>query len=193
MWRYTRLLRPACLFTLHVGSAPYPLSSGAFLTTATFTNFPTPRLLGRSRHSYLLWPACLFRVLCGIAPLPYFGAQGAPPSLLCVWGFFLLLFIQFGFSLFFSLGGSQSVQGAMLIWPRVVCGSITCHLARLVACFFPASRSWCLAAQEPSWFLCLLWSGDATRGLGVWKCRSFASSWWFFLQDVSPASLQDFT
>jgi hypothetical protein len=30
------------------------------------------------------------------------------------------------------------------------------------------------------------------RGLGVWR-SSFASSWWFFLQGASPASLQDFT
>jgi hypothetical protein len=34
----------------------------------------------------------------------------------------------------FSLGGGQTVQGAMLIWPRVVCGSTMCHLAHLVVC-----------------------------------------------------------
>jgi hypothetical protein len=27
----------------------------------------------------------------------------------------------------------------------------------------------------------------------VWRCWRFASSWWFFLQGVSPASLQNFT
>jgi hypothetical protein len=27
----------------------------------------------------------------------------------------------------------------------------------------------------------------------VWRGQSFASSWWFCLQAVSPASLQDFT
>jgi hypothetical protein len=31
------------------------------------------------------------------------------------------------------------------------------------------------------------------QGLGVQKSQSFASSWWFFLQSVSPVSLQDFT
>jgi hypothetical protein len=31
------------------------------------------------------------------------------------------------------------------------------------------------------------------RGLGVWRCPSFASSWWFFLPGVSPVSLQEFT
>jgi hypothetical protein len=48
---------------------------------------------------------------------------------------FLLLITQF---LFFSLGGGQSVQGAMLIWPRVVCGSTTYHLAHLVVHIFPS-------------------------------------------------------
>jgi hypothetical protein len=56
------------------------------------------------------------------------------------------------------------------------------------------SGHWRLAAaQEPSWFLHLLWSGDAMHGLGVWRSQSFASSQWFFLLGVSPASLQDFT
>jgi hypothetical protein len=34
------------------------------------------------------------------------------------------------------------------------------------------SRCWRLAARDPSWFLCLMWSGNVKRGLGVW---------WFFL------------
>jgi hypothetical protein len=33
-----------------------------------------------------------------------------------------------------------------------------------------------------------MWSGDAMCGLGVWRCQSFASSWWFFLHGVSPVS-----
>jgi hypothetical protein len=45
---------------------------------------------------------------------------------------FLLLITQF---LFFSPGGGRSVQGAMLIWPRVVCGSTVYHLAHLVHVF----------------------------------------------------------
>jgi hypothetical protein len=49
---------------------------------------------------------------CEGLPLPAFGAQSTPPFLLRV--FLLLLFIPFGFFLF-SLGGGQSVQGAMLI------------------------------------------------------------------------------
>jgi hypothetical protein len=51
------------------------------------------------------------------------------PHPLCYVSLLFLLFItQF---LFFSLGGGQSVQGAMLIWPRVVCGSTVYHLAHL--------------------------------------------------------------
>jgi hypothetical protein len=46
-----------------------------------------------------------------------------------------LLITQF---LFFSLGGGRSVQGAMLIWPRVVCGSTMYHLAHLVVHVFPS-------------------------------------------------------
>jgi hypothetical protein len=106
--------------------------------------------------------------------------------------FFSCLFIIQFVSLF-SLGGGQSVQGSLLICPRVVCGSTVCRLAHLVVCSPKQVRSWYLAAQEPSWFLHLMWSGDAISGLGVWRCQCFASFWWFFLQGVSPASLQDFT
>jgi hypothetical protein len=50
-----------------------------------------------------------------------FGAQCAPSSFLCV---FIVLIAYYSVSLF-SLGGGQSVQGAMLLWPRLVCGSTT--------------------------------------------------------------------
>jgi hypothetical protein len=45
-------------------------------------------------------------------------------------------------------------------------------------------------AWETFWFLRLTWSGDAMHGTG---CGGVRVSWWFFLQGVSPASLQDFT
>jgi hypothetical protein len=120
---------------------------------------------------------------------PPFGAQGVPPSLLHVF-FCCCLFSLFFFS--FYPGWGQSVQGAMLIWPRVVCGSTACCLAHLVVCFSWASKSWHLEEQKPSWFLRLTWCGDAMHGVGVWRSWSFASSWWFFLQRVSPVSRQDF-
>jgi hypothetical protein len=139
----------------------------------------------------LLSPASLFIYSSDCPPLQ----RSRHPALFFLCLFLLLLFIiqiiQFVFV--FSLGDGQSVQGAMLIWPRVVCGSTACRLAHLVVCLSRASRSWHLVAWEPSWFLRLPWSGDAMCGLGVWRTQSFTSTWWFFLQGVSPAPLQDFT
>jgi hypothetical protein len=65
------------------------------------------------------------------SPPPLFGAQGTPPSLLCV---FIVLIAYYSVSLS-SPGGGWSVQGAMLIWPRVVCGSTVYCLAHLVHVF----------------------------------------------------------
>jgi hypothetical protein len=46
------------------------------------------------------------------------------PHPLCYVSFLLLLLII----QFFFLGGGWSVQGALLIWPRIVCGRTTCRL-----------------------------------------------------------------
>jgi hypothetical protein len=68
------------------------------------------------------------------------------------------------------------------------------HAAYLFTWWSPnQGRSQRLTAQEPSWFLHLTWWGDAVHRLGMWRCQSFASSWWFFLPGVSPESLQEFT
>jgi hypothetical protein len=50
---------------------------------------------------------------------PIFGTQCTPPSFPHV---FIVLIAYYSVSLF-SLGGGWSVQGAMLLWPRVVCGN----------------------------------------------------------------------
>jgi hypothetical protein len=93
-------------------------------------------------HSCLLWPACLCTVQWGIA-LPHSSVLRALRPL-CYMSFLLLFIFQF---LFFPLGGGRSVQGAMLIWPRVVCGSTTCRLAHLVFCILPCGLGagvwWC--------------------------------------------------
>jgi hypothetical protein len=81
--------------------------------------------------------ACLFTVLWGI-PLPPSSVLKVPHTLCYVSLLFLLFITQF---LLFSLGGGQSVQGAMLIWPRVVCGSTGYHLAHLVVRIFPSHLS----------------------------------------------------
>jgi hypothetical protein len=100
----------------------------------------------------------------------------APCPLCCV--SFLLLFLIIRFFFLFFLGGGQSVQRAMLIWPRVVYGSIACRLAHLVVHVFPSCHL--VALWEPSWFLRLTWSGDARCGgvkvlpfLGGFSCKVY--------------------
>jgi hypothetical protein len=85
-------------------------------------------------RSCLLRPACSFTVLWEI-PLSPSLVFRVPHPLFYVSLLLLLFITQF---LFFSLCRSQSVQGAMLIWPRVVCGSTTYHLAHLVGRVFPS-------------------------------------------------------
>jgi hypothetical protein len=76
-------------------------------------------------------------------PSPSFSAQGAPSSLQRI---FIVLTAYYLVSLF-SLGGDWSVQRAMLIWPRVVCGSTSYHLAHLVVHVFPS----CLGSGSWQW------------------------------------------
>jgi hypothetical protein len=71
-----------------------------------------------------------------------------PPSFPCV---FIALIAYYSVSLF-SRGGGWSVQGAMLIWPRVVCGSTTVPLSSPCLHLPKPSRHRRLAAQGPSWF-----------------------------------------
>jgi hypothetical protein len=134
-WDLSCLLRPACLFTVCMGSAPPPPSSGACHTLATGTSFPLSKVAGLM-PLLLLSPTGLF-IYSSVesAPPPFSRAHSPLPSLLCVFFFSApCLLISLVFSLF-SLGGGQSVQGTMLIWPKVVCGSTACHLAQLVVCF----------------------------------------------------------
>jgi hypothetical protein len=109
--------------TWEVGLPPSPVE---FSSHCHFYKLSHSWLLGGCRRSCLLWSACFFTVPW-VLPLPPFSAQGALTSLLCV--FFVVVY--FSVSLFF-LGGGWSVQGAMLIWPRIVCGSTACRLAHLV-------------------------------------------------------------
>jgi hypothetical protein len=58
-----------------------------------------------------------------------------------VFFFFRCLFIiQFRFFSFFFPSGGHSVHGAVLIWPRVVCGSTVWGLAHLVVCVSQAGE-----------------------------------------------------
>jgi hypothetical protein len=128
-------LSQACVFIYSSrGKWVFPPLLWSFLPSAAFTSFPAPGCWASAAAPTLSSPARpgLFIYSSGRdSPPPLFGAQGTPPSLLHV---FIVLITYYSVSLF-SLGGGWSVQGAMLIWPRVVCGRTTYHLAYLVHVF----------------------------------------------------------
>jgi hypothetical protein len=87
-------------------------------------------LLGVCCHS------CLFQPACEGFPSPPFQHSGCPT--LFATCLFCCYWLLFSFFFFFPWVGRQSDQEAMLIWPRVVCGSTMYCLAHLVVCIFPS-------------------------------------------------------
>jgi hypothetical protein len=126
---------PACLFTAYMGCGSSLLSYGVFLPLPLLQAFP------------LLVAGCMPLLLSSLTWFVYLQfceeflsltlRRSERPTVFATCLLLLLLWhiIQF---LCFSLGGSRSVQGAMLIWPRVVCGSTLYRLAHLVVCIFPS-------------------------------------------------------
>jgi hypothetical protein len=182
------------LFRVHVGKSPSPTFwwsmphfSCCYKVSplqGCWAGAATPAFSGQLVYLQFAW---------GSASLLLSGAQDTSPSLLRVFFFFNCLFIiQFGFFPFFP--GQRSVCPGGLYWFVPGLSVEVQHAVYLLTCGSAKQvRIWHLAVWEPSWFLRLMWSGDAMCMLGVWRCQSFASSWWFFLPDVSPSSLQDFT
>jgi hypothetical protein len=100
----------------------FPPLLWSFPPSATLTCFSAPGCWARASAPAGASPARpgLFIYITGRESPPLlFGAQGAPPSLLRV---FIVLIAYYSVSLF-STGWGGSVQGAMLLWLRVVCGS----------------------------------------------------------------------
>jgi hypothetical protein len=128
-------LRVYLLFTWEVGLTPFLWS---FPPTVTFTSFSVPGCWVCAAA-----PAFSSRLVRDFPSLPLW-SQGTPPSLLHV---FFVVIAYYSVSLF-SLGGDWSVQGAMMIWPRIVCGSTMYHLAHLVVHVFPS----CLGAGIWQWW-----------------------------------------
>jgi hypothetical protein len=104
----------------------------SFPPTTTFTRFPAPGCWVCATAPAFSGQF-VYLQFCEGFPSSRFGAQGAPCSLLCV-----LFAIAYHSVSLFSLGRCQSVQRAMLIWPRDVCGSTMYHLAHLVVCILPS-------------------------------------------------------
>jgi hypothetical protein len=111
-------------------------------------------LLGVCHSSCLLQPACE-----GF-PLPTSSALREHHPLCYVPFLLLLLIIQF---LFFPWWGLVCPG----VSPSVVCVSTRYHLNSPCGLHLPKpSGHWHLVvAWEPSWFLCLMWSGDAMCNL----------------------------
>jgi hypothetical protein len=142
--------QPPCLLTVHVGSGSSLLSCGVFLPPPLSQAFPLlvaghapllpPEALQPGRLVYLQsqegFPSPNLR--CSVHPILF------PTCLFC--SYCLLL------SFSFPPGGGWSVQGAMLLWPRLVCGSTVYRKAHLVR-VFPSHRHQRLAARGPSLFL----------------------------------------
>jgi hypothetical protein len=124
----------ACVFVYSSrGKWVFPPLLWSFPPSTTLTRFPTPGCwvcASAPLEPLRPGPACLFTV-AGVIPFSPLQSLGFPPSFLHV---FFVLIAYYSVSLF-SLGGGRSVQGTMLIWPRVVCGSTMYHLAHLVHVF----------------------------------------------------------
>jgi hypothetical protein len=129
------LFLPATMFVYSShGRWVFPPLLWSFPPSTTLTSFPAPGCWARAPAPAGASPARpgLFIYSSGKDSLPPSSALSVPHPLSHVSLLFLLLVTQF---LFFSPGGVQSVQGAMLLWPRVVCGSNTYRLAHLVRVF----------------------------------------------------------
>jgi hypothetical protein len=124
-----------------------------------------------------------------LAPPHFSGALSAPCPFCCVSFSVPCLLYSLFFVFFFLQSRGQSVQGAILVYPRSICGNTVC------CCWYVFPKqvwSWCLAVQEPSTFLSVMWGGEALYGLGAWGVRIFLLFGGFFLPSVAPASQQDF-
>jgi hypothetical protein len=149
----TRFLRPACLFTAHVGSGSSPSSVEFSYLCHSHKCSCFCLLSPRScscRSLYGLPGLFMYHSRKDSLPL-VFGGQCTPPFFPRV---FKVLIAYYSVSLL-SMGGGWSVQGAMLHWPRVVCGSTAVPLSSPCPCLSKLSGCGWLAAQVSSWFLCL--------------------------------------
>jgi hypothetical protein len=163
------------------------LSRGVGYALVTFTSLSLSKHTGGEGLPLPPSPAGLFiHSSHGDLPSPMIRSSGHPILFPKCLFFQLLVYYSDCFFALFSLGGGHSVQSDMLIYHVLLSspGGL---------CLLKQSGSWHLAVWEPSWFLCLMWNRNAMHGLGVWKNQSLASSWWFFLPGISPASLPDFT
>jgi hypothetical protein len=234
-WHRTRFLRPACLFTAHVGSGSSP-SSVEFSSHCHFYKFFHSWLLDDAVAPaslrgclQLTWEVCLppspveFSSLHHSHKLSHSWLLGAHPrscwslsgphglfiyssrkdSLLPIFSsvrptlFPTCLYFSYCLLLSFSFfpewgsvcpgGYAALAQGCLWEYRSTTKLTLSMSSQALWAWAIGSPGAW-----GPSWFLHLMWNGDALHQLEVWRGQSFDSSQWFCLQGVSPATLQDF-
>jgi hypothetical protein len=142
-----RVLLDACPCCFLQYTAYLPVAIAVFfLFRGLVKRCPSPTLLWSMSHFSCHWKPSLLKVYWGMwhhsclfiysssgqCSSPTLWSSGCP-ALFATCLFFSAACLLFRF-FFFSLGGGQSVQRAMLICSRVVCGSTACHLAHLVVC-----------------------------------------------------------
>jgi hypothetical protein len=124
-------LSQACVFIYSShGKWVFPPLLWSFPPTTTFRSFPAPDCWVCAAA-----PTFSSRLVVKDFPPPLWCSGHPALFATCLFCSYCLLF---SFFFLFSLSGGRSVQGAMLIWPRVVCGSTVYHLAYFVACIFPS-------------------------------------------------------
>jgi hypothetical protein len=128
-------LSQACVFIYSShGKRVFPHLLWSFPPSTTLTCFPAP-------SCWVCAPAPTLSSLARPGLFIYSSGKDSPPPSLELRAphplphVFIVLIAYYSVSLF-SPGGGWSVQGAILIWPRVVCESTMYHLAHLV-CIFP--------------------------------------------------------
>jgi hypothetical protein len=103
------------------------------------------RLITHLLSTLLYFPSLFTKSYRGeqlLAPPPFSDALRAPrPSAVCSFSVLCLLFSWFFF--FVAGGGGQSVQGAMLVYPKGGCGNTTwCLFAHLLVCQMSPKQVW---------------------------------------------------
>jgi hypothetical protein len=180
---------PMFVYSSH-GRWIFPPLLCSFPPSATLTSFPAPGYWVRTpapARASLARPGLFIYSSRKDSPPPLFGPQGAPPSLQRV---FIVLIAYYSVSLFSRVEISLS-RGLCCSGPGLSLG--VSHTAKLtLSTSSQAIRA--RATGSPGALLVspfnVKWRFSAPAG-GV-EGQSFASSWWFCLQVVFPASLQDF-
>jgi hypothetical protein len=107
-WRHSCLLRPACLFTVHMGSALLPLPGAVCHTLATAASFPLSKHTGgggASQASVFIYSSVREY------PSPILWSSGCPALFATSFFSQLLVYYSVCFFLFFSCVGVSLSRG----------------------------------------------------------------------------------